>query len=69
MKLKRNKIYTTINCCREVRLDLLCAKLKIGQMVKGWRTDDVIEIWKVIEIDEKDRNNCKVKFIGYAYEW
>jgi hydrogenase maturation factor len=72
IKLKIGQIYDTTNCCREVRLDLLCSKLSVGQTIKGWRhyrldERDGMEVWQVIEIDENDRNNCKVKFLGYEY--
>jgi hypothetical protein len=53
-------------------LDLLCGPLSVGQIIKGFRhyhldERDGKEVWKVITVDEKDRNNCKVKFIGYEY--
>lgn len=72
-KLKRGEICTTEDCCREVRLDLLGSKLEVGQIIKGWRhyhldERDGMEVWEVVAIDEKDRNNCKVKFVGYEYK-
>jgi hydrogenase maturation factor len=72
-KPKRGEVYTTENCCREVRLDLLCGKLEVGQIIKGFRhyrldERDGKEVWEVVQIDEQDRNNCKVKFVGYEYE-